>query len=346
MERRDFLKKAGIGTLALGAVSCAPRTIKKAASELPDPAAAPAPYRTGSMLRNYPGVGALGFGCMRWPMIKDENGNDVIDQAKVDEMIDLAMECGVNYFDTAPVYLKGMSESATAKALRRYPRERWLLATKLSNFQVTDKPYEDGVKMFRHSLEVFDTDYVDYYLLHSVRGQTNFSKRFLETGLMDFVLEQRRLGHIRNLGFSFHGNQIAFEYMLSLHEKYHWDFVQIQMNYLDWRHPERGNASAQFMYGELERLGIPAVIMEPLRGGALAGLPSSETFRLSAVEPGKSPASWALRFAAGFPGVLTVLSGMECMAHLEDNLGTFRNFKKLSASEMELLEEDAVNLHN
>ena len=323
------MKKAGVGAAALGVGACAPGSLKGGSDnkETTSP--------SGTMVCNYEGVGLLGYGCMRWPQVKGDDGKNHIDQDAVNSLVDYALEHGVNYFDTSPIYLEGDSERATAEALNRHPREKWLLATKLSNFG--DASYDNSVKMYRKSLEIFKTDYVDYYLLHSVSGGADFNNRFGDTGIMDFLLEERRKGHIRNLGFSFHGPDNGFRELMALHEKYHWDFVQIQMNYMDWTHSGANNASAKFLYGELDSREIPIIIMEPLRGGRLADLPAALADMLKSREPQKSLASWAFRFAGSFPRVKCILSGMTYMNHLQDNLDTFLNFKPLTDEEKDLL---------
>jgi len=337
MDRRSFLGKGAAAAAVLTLAACAHRAKKTEGTD-------DAPLTRsleGKMLENYPGTGVLGFGCMRWPKTTDENGNEVIDQEKVNEMVDLAIEKGINYFDAAPTYLKGDCERATSEALNRHPREEWILATKMSNF--SNWTLENSMKMYRESLRIFKTDHIDYYLLHSVSGAKAFETRYGSTGIMDFLLEERRKGHIRHLGISFHGSKEGFSEIMDLHEKYHWDFVQIQMNYLDWTHSER-DAKARFMYSELDIREIPIVIMEPLRGGALATLPQRIAQKLKEREPGRSIASWAFRFAGSYPRVLTVLSGMSCMDHLEDNLDTFLDFKPLSESDKQLLEEIAMEI--
>ena len=336
MDRRDFLKTAGLGAAAIGVAACSSGISETGAAQqqtgIPD----------GEMASNYPGIGLLGYGCMRWPMTEGPDGRRVIDQEEVNRLVDVAMAHGVNYYDTSPNYLGGESERATAEALNRYPRDKWLLATKLSNF--SDWSYDNSVMMYRNSLEIFKTDHIDYYLLHSIGGMDAFNTRFGTTGIMDFLLRERELGHIRNLGFSFHGNRQGFDELMSLHSKYHWDFVQIQMNYVDWRHAGRNNTDAEYLYGVLDSMGIPVVIMEPLRGGRLADMPVTLADMLQAKDPSGSLASWAFRFAGSFPRVLTVLSGMTYMEHLEDNLRTYLDFKPLSEEEMELLQEVATRM--
>ena len=332
MDRREFIRTSGLAVAAAGLAACA-TTGNESENEI-------RPAGTdGKMLQNFPGIGVLGYGCMRWPMIKDADGKDIVDQEKVNELIDIAMANGVNYYDTSPVYLQGQSEAASAKALCRYPRDKWLLATKLSNF--SDWSLENSIKMYRNSLKVFQTDHIDYYLLHAIGSPEDFEKRFEQTGIMDFLLKEREAGHIRNLGFSIHSQQPGFDRMMEEHEKYHWDFCQIQMNYLDWTHAGGRNINADYLYNELTKRNIPVVIMEPLRGGGLANLPEMHAAKLKAIEPDLSISSWAFRFCGSFPNVQVALSGMTYREHLEDNLKTFLNFKPLTDSEFALLQQIA-----
>ena len=338
MDRRSFLKSSGAAVALAGLAACG-------APKKDAPASTGGEIKIeGPMLEHYPGIGVLGYGCMRWPMTKDDRGNEVIDQEAVNSLVDEALAHGVNYFDTSPVYLRGDSERATAEALNRYPREKWLLATKLSNF--ADASYENSVKMYRRSLETFKTDHIDYYLLHSIGSAEDFKRRFEDTGIMQFLLKEREKGTIRHLGFSIHSHKEGFDSMMELHPKYHWDFVQIQMNYLDWTHAGGRNTNADHMYEQLAARDIPVVIMEPLRGGGLASLTKSQTALLKEREPDRSVASWAFRFVGSFPKVLTALSGMTYREHLEDNLRTFCNFKPLVEEEFELLEQIAEEQSN
>lgn len=334
MERREFIKISGtaaIGAAAIGMTSCSPHESQDRTESL------------GEMAHNYPEVGLLGFGAMRWPMTKDAEGRNVIDQPKVNEMVDLAIEHGVNYFDSAPVYLQGKSEAATGEALSRHPRDKYFIATKLSNYGAP-WAFERGVEMYHKSLENFRTDHIDYYLLHSLSGYDSLKKRFLDNGLLDFLVSEREAGRIRHLGFSFHGPKEGFSDLLSLHGQYHWDFVQIQMNYSDWNSTD--GEPSEFMYNELDKLEIPVVIMEPLLGGRLASIPAPLSDMLKAREPENSNASWAFRFCGSFPRIYTVLSGMTYKEHLEDNLKTFCNFRPLGEEDFELLKEVAGGLRD
>ena len=287
-------------------------------------------------------VSILGYGCMRWPMIKDENEKDIVDQETVNRLVDYAIEHGVNYFDTSPVYLQGQSEQATGIALKRHPRESYFIATKLSNFSNSSR--ENSMLMYKKSFENLQTDYFDYYLLHSIGGGgiEAFNQRYVDNGMIDFLMEERKAGRIRNLGFSFHGDKDSFDTFMELHDKYHWDFVQIQLNYVDWKHAGGRNTNAEYLQAELDKRGIPSVIMEPLLGGRLAKVPQHIADRLKEREPQNSVASWAFRFAGSHPGVLCVLSGMTYMEHLQDNLKTYSPLVPLTESDLAFLEETAV----
>lgn len=288
-------------------------------------------------------VSVLGYGCMRWQMTRDENGKDIIDQESVNELVDYALARGVNYFDSSPVYLQGQSEAATGLALSRHPRDSYYIATKLSNF--SDWSRENSLLMYHKSFENFRTDHLDYYLLHSVgKSMEDFENRYIDNGMLDFLLKEREKGRIGHLGFSFHGKREMFDELLKTHDKYHWDFIQIQMNYRDWSHAEGNNCNADHMYGELEKRGIPVVIMEPLRGGSLAKLPNRIVDELKERMPSESVASWAFRFAGTPENVLTVLSGMTYMEHLQDNLRTYSPLQPLTAEENEFLEKVAERL--
>lgn len=341
INRRDFLKKAGSAALVMGGLGAfsgkgSPARAATSGNGAADGEGAMT-YRVNKV--NGDKVSILGYGCMRWPMIKDENGKDIVDQETTDRLIDYAIGHGVNYFDTAPVYLQGQSEAATGKSLKRYPRESYFIATKLSNFSNASK--ENSIEMYKNSLKNLQTDYIDYYLLHSLSGIEAFNSRFGESGIMDFLEEERKAGRIRNLGFSFHGTTEGFDELMALHDKYHWDFVQIQLNYVDWTHASGRNADAKYLQEELDKRGIQSIIMEPLLGGRLSKVPQHIADRLKERDPQGSVASWAFRFAGTHPGVLCVLSGMTYMEHLQDNIGTYSPLVPLTENEMDFLEETA-----
>ena len=356
MERRDFLKIFGAGAAATAVAACtgkgpqANNAAKKEPGEMT--------YRTSSLGDK---VSLLGYGCMRWPTTTDAEGKTVIEQEQVNALVDYAIEHGVTYFDTAPVYGQGQSERVSGIALNRHPRDKFLIATKLSNTR--DYSREAALTMYKHSFEALQVDHIDYYLLHSVGGSTNtltsmevLQKRFFENGILDFLLKEREAGRIRHLGFSFHGDQQVFDHLLKLHDENAeqggrplWDFVQIQMNYVDWNHAQlisRRNVNASYLYNELERRGIRVVIMEPLLGGRLVNLPQHASEKLLTRDPNASLASWAFRFCGTYPGVMCALSGMTYKEHLVDNLATFSPLEPLTDDDLKLLEEIAYDYAN
>lgn len=338
ISRRGFLKITGIAGAATVLASGCGRRNDEATAEVPE----------GQMTyRNLNGdrISLLGYGCMRWPQKAAAEGQESeIDQETVNALVDYALEHGINYFDTAPTYLRGFSEDATGIALKRYPRDSYYIATKLSNFG--DSSREGSMAMYRQSFIDLQTDYIDYYLLHSIgRSMEDFQKRYIDNGMLDFLIEERKAGRIRHLGWSFHGIQEVFDYVLSMHERIHWDFVQIQLNYLDWGHATPGNVNAEYLYGELTKRGIPAIIMEPLLGGRLSNVPDRIAARLKEQDPESSVASWAFRFAGSPGNVLTVLSGMTYMEHLQDNIRTYSPLRPLTDEDLDFLEETARQMH-
>ncbi len=342
INRREFIKTAGTAALAMGGISaCGRKTESKfgTTSGAAETETGEMTYRTNK--GNGDKVSILGYGCMRFPMIKDENDKDIVDQEAVNRLVDYALEHGVNYFDTAPVYLQGQSEKATGIALKRHPRDSYFIATKMSNF--SNYTRENSLEMYRNSFKNLQTEYIDYYLLHSLGGGgiEKFNKRYIDNGVLDFLLEERKAGRIRNLGFSFHGTEEVFDEFMKLHEKYHWDFVQIQLNYVDWRHATGRNSQAEYLQKELDRRGIQSIIMEPLLGGRLSKVPQHIADRLKERNPQGSVASWAFRFAGTQEGVLCVLSGMTYMEHLQDNVKTYSPLVPLSEDELAFLEDTA-----
>ena len=299
-------------------------------------------------------VSLLGYGAMRLPTKdgKHANGwaagasNAAIDQDAVNAHVDYSLAHGLNYFDTSPAYCRGESERVMGIALSRHPREKYFIATKLSNFSERQWPAEKSREMFEASLRNLKTDYIDFYLMHAIGngGFSTFSKRYIENGMADWLAEQRAAGRIRNLGFSFHGDPRAFEWCMENHEKYKWDFAQIQMNYVDWRHAKQvndRNLDAEYLYGELDRRGIPVVVMEPLLGGRLAKFNYAVDSKLKRMDPDAAPASWAFRFCGTYPRVLTILSGMTYMKHLEDNVATLSPLRPLDKKQLDTLEAAA-----
>ena len=307
VDRREFLKRLGLGA-AVSTAALAGCNPKKSplAGNLTTPGEIPADrmtYRTNPTTGDR--VSLLGYGCMRLPTRPGEErreGGSDIDQEQVNRLVDYAIAHGVNYFDTSPVYCKGFSEEAMGIALSRHPRESYFLATKLSNFSPAVHSREASVAMYRNSMKRLKVDYLDYYLLHGIGmgGMEALRSRYLDNGMLDFLVDERRAGRIRNLGFSYHGDIAVFDYLLSRHDEIRWDFVQIQLNYVDWRHAKEVNArntNAEYLYGELEKRGIPAIVMEPLLGGRLSNVPDHIVGHLKQRSPSSSVASWAFRFA-------------------------------------------------
>ncbi len=357
ITRREALRRIGLAAGAVGSASlfagCHPQSAdgNQAGSTSSSAPAGSMTYRKNNKGED---VSILGYGCMRWPLIPAPDGEgEVVDQEAVNSLVDYAIDHGVNYFDTAPPYLRGMSEESTGIALSRHPRQSYYIATKMSNHGIarnTDDPkeiYNKSVEMYRNSLKKLQTDYIDYYLLHFVgsAGVPFFEKRFISSGVLDFLLKEREAGRIRNLGFSYHGDVDVFNYLLSRHDDWNWDFVQIQLNYSDWHHASGMNYPADYLYHELEKRSIPAVVMEPLQGGRLATLTDNLNTRLKQRRPEESIASWAFRFAGTPPGILTVLSGMTYKEHLEDNLKTYSPLDPCTDEELALLEDTAIKLN-
>ena len=331
MNRRDAIRAmmlAGAGLAVGHSLSAAPL---RAAGVLPQDWKFTEPEKGDQVVHRSwnklgDSVSLLGMGCMRFPQKPGSRGwGGPLDQEAVNKMIDYALEHGINYFDTAPAY--GDSERATGEALSRHNRKDYLLATKLSNFQNA----ELGAckDMFANSLKNLRTSYFDYFLLHSLDSVEDFRKRFVDNGLLPWLLEQKKKGVIRHLGFSFHGSNAALKTMLGM--PYTWDFVQIQLNYVDWKEmPLEGSSEpcdSETLYKMLEAKGIPVVIMEPIRGGALANVPKGLQDKIHQRFPQLSPAGAALTFASSFPGVLCTLSGMSNMQQLMENVYTFSHFK-------------------
>lgn len=272
----------------------------------------------------------LGFGCMRFPT----NADGSIDETKVLAMIDRAYWEGVTYYDTAYPYHGGKSEVVTGKALARYPRDSYYLATKLPIWNI--KTIDDVERIFAEQLDRLQKDYVDFYLMHGLNKGS--WKTVKEMDILKVCEKLRGDGKIRYIGFSFHDDYGTFEEILA---SYKWDFCQIQLNYMD------KDTQATLKGVELAgRLGIPIVVMEPVKGGSLAKLPSEgidELFRKA--RPEASTASWALRYAGSFDNVKVVLSGMSTMEQVEDNLSTFGSFEPLRDDEREIIGQVARALN-
>lgn len=270
-------------------------------------------------------VSLLGMGCMRLPKVDPEKED--IDYEKAQEIIDYAYANGVNYFDTAYGYHGGQSELFVGQALKKYPRESFFLASKMPIWCVKEKG--DVERIFNEQLQRCQTDYFDFYLFHS-QNAANFQK-CQEFGVYEFLSQMKAEGKIRRLGFSFHDTP---EVLRHICDTYPWDFAQIQLNYLDW---EMQDAKAQYQI--LNDREIPVIVMEPVRGGALASPCEAADILFREERPDKSVASWAIRFAASLPGVLTVLSGMSNMEQVRDNVDTMTRFEPLTDREREVIDE-------
>ena len=337
ISRRQFLERLGLGSAtALSLITFGPA---RAAAFSLSPSGETDESSEGAMtyrIQNGTGehISLLGFGMMRLPR----------EQEKVNELVDYALAHGINYFDTAPMYGGGSNETATGLALSRHPRDKYFVATKMSNQNEGLWSFEKSKEMYDNSFRKLQVDHIDYYLLHSVGsgGMKALQGRFIDNGLLDFLLEERKAGRIRHLGFSYHGDVRVFDWLLDHHDQYHWDFVQIQMNYLDWRHSSTrrrrsDDANAEYLYGRLEKLGIQCVIMEPLRGGALSNVSDDIREQMARARKDETPAKWAFRWVGSHAGVLTTLSGMNRMEHLQENVATFSPLEPCTKVENELL---------
>ena len=344
ISRRDFFKTMGAAGLATaGLAACAGADTDASASK-GEKKPGGMTYRTNPTTGDR--VSLLGYGCMRWPMRPKQGGKEgeeEVDQETVNALVDYAIAHGVNYFDTSPAYVRGLSETVTGIALSRYPRDKYFIATKMSNFSPATQTRQGSIDLYHNSMKALQVDYIDYYLLHGIglNGMPAFEQRFVQNGILDYLAEERAAGRIRNLGFSYHGDVKVFDYLLSVHDKYKWDFVQIQLNYVDWKHASGWNTNAEYLYNELQKRGIPAVVMEPLLGGRLSNMAQHLAARLKQHRPEESVASWAFRFAGSPPGVLTVLSGMTYMEHLQDNVRTYSPLEPCTDEELALLEDTA-----
>ncbi len=338
ISRRSFLRNASFmaAGLAVGA-SCTSGDKKQGdSSEVNGGMTYRLNHNTGDS------VSILGYGCMRLPTVSNESAqqsNQDIDQEAVNEHVDYAMAHGVNYYDSSPRYCRGRSEAVMGEALSRHPRDKYFIATKLSNFDKSVWSREKSIEMFEQSLKNFRTDYIDYYLLHSIGngGLENMRARYVENGMIEYCKQKREEGVIRNLGFSYHGDIACFNELIGMHDRgeVHWDFVQIQLNYINWEYPAEDNGqkiTAKHLYDELVSRNIPIVIMEPLLGGTLASVPVPVATSMAQRRPDDSPAAWAFRYAA-MPGVLTVLSGMTYMDHLKENIATYSPLDPITVEE-------------
>ena len=277
----------------------------------------------------------LGFGAMRLPLLSD---GATVDEAQVDAMVDCAIAHGVNYFDTAHPYHGGKSEVVLGRSLSRYPRESWYLADKYPGHQIAD--HYDPAATFEEQLGRCGVDYFDFYLLHNVYENSIQVYMDPQWGIVDYFLEQKRLGRIKHLGFSAHGGLETLERFLDYcGDKM--EFCQLQLNYLDWT-LQQGKEK----YELLSQWNIPVWVMEPVRGGRLAKLADWELEKLRALRPDETAASWAFRFVQSLPNVKVILSGMSNLEQMEQNVDTFSRGEPLSAEERDALLELAEGMKN
>lgn len=267
----------------------------------------------------------LGFGAMRLPTLPTGE----IDENQVAEMVQMAMEQGVNYFDTAYPYHGGMSEGVMGRVLSKYPRETWYLADKYPGHQIADT--YDPAAVFEDQLRKCGVEYFDFYLLHNVYEHSMDVYLDPQWGILDYFREQKRLGRIKHLGFSTHGRLENLRAFLDAAGD-DMEFCQIQLNWLDWTLQE-----AKEKVELLNERNIPVWVMEPVRGGRLCKLNHSEMETLKSLRPDESIAAWSFRFLQDIPGVTMILSGMSNIEQMKDNLHTFEEAKPLSDAERQTL---------
>ena len=362
MDRRSFLKALGGAAVASSALLAACKDNKGAAvsGENVTDGNGSMTYRTNPNTGDR--VSLLGYGMMRLPVVGGgsmrDNPDADIDQELVNQQVDYALEHGVNYFDTSPAYCKGQSEHSTGIALARHPRDKYFIATKLSNFSPETWSRAASQQMFENSLKELQTSYVDYLLLHAIGGSSEekdaiqtFNGRYMDNGILDWLVEQKNKGRIRNLGFSYHGDIKIFDMLLQWHDegRYHWDFVQIELNYLDWDFADEinpRNTDASYLYNELQRRGIPAVIMEPLLGGRLANLPDYIVKQMQQREPESPVARWAFRYAGTPEGEFFGRSCMIYMEHLKESLATYSPLRPITDEENTFLMDIARQVYD
>lgn len=264
----------------------------------------------------------LGMGCMRLPTVGDPGAP--VDYDKAVEIIDYAYEHGVNYFDTAYIYHSGDSERFIGKALAKYPRDTWYLATKMPGFAL--KTASDVERIFNEQLEKCGVEYFDFYLCHGMNELMYDTFTNPELGVIPFLIKMKEQGKIKRLGFSSHAKPETLEKFIA---QYDWDFAQIQLNYFDWSYQD-----AKGQYEILTKHGIPVVVMEPCRGGRLANLCEEANEILKAAAPDRSLASWAFRWLQSLDNVQVVLSGMSNMEQVKENIATFDEYDKLTEAEL------------
>lgn len=281
-------------------------------------------------------LSALGLGAMRLPVV---DGNDAqIDMAATEEMVAYAMEQGINYYDTAWGYHSGNSETVIGKALSRYPRESYYLASKFPGYDLSNMPKVKEI--FEKQLEKCGVEYFDFYLFHNVCEMNIDAYLDEQYGIYQYLMEQKRNGRIRHLGFSAHGNYDVMKRFLEAYGK-DMEFGQIQLNYVDWTFQ-----GAKEKVELLEAYHIPVWVMEPLRGGRLAKLSEEREQTLKTLRSEEEIPAWAFRFLQTIPGVTVTLSGMSNMEQLQANIRTYEEKKPLDQKEMDALLRVAADMQN
>ena len=274
----------------------------------------------------------LGFGCMRLPLKNKKIGGSV-DLERTKEMVDYYLKDGFTYFDTAYMYHDGRSERSVRETLvKRYPRESFLLADKMPVGMLITKG--DTGRIFRHQLKRCGVEYFDYYLLHALNAK--YLEKAEKLGVFEYLSSKKAEGKIKKLGFSFHDSAEVLDRILTRHPEM--EFVQLQINYLDW---EDSNVQSRLCYEVARKHGKDIIVMEPVKGGKLANVPEKVETLFKQVHPEWSVASWAVRFTASLDGVICVLSGMSNMDQLKDNMSYTKEFEPLGERELNLLKTAA-----
>jgi predicted aldo/keto reductase-like oxidoreductase len=262
---------------------------------------------------------------MRFPKVHPDKPD--IDEELALKMIDEAYQSGVNYFDTAYPYHAKLSEKFVGKALKKYPRQSFYLATKMPGWEI--KNVDDAKRIFNEQLENLQTDYFDYYLCHAL-SKKGF-EIYKEPGIMDFLYQMKKEGKIKHLGFSFHDTPDVLNEIIHTYE---WDFVQLQLNYLDWDFQD-----AKKQYEIVKNYDVPVIVMEPVRGGTLASLSEDAAKILKEAKPNKSIASWAIRYAASKEQVMVVLSGMSNLEQTRDNIQSLTDFEPVEEKDQMIIDQ-------